>query len=132
MSKKHYLQKNNSSIVRQETRFSGPIPPPQDLKHYDDIVPGAAKIIIEMADRQAKHRQELEKKVINSDVKNSSKGLIFGLIIGVVGMLSGVYVIYLGHVLSGTFIGGGTIASLVSTFVYGSRGRRKEREKKNI
>ena len=37
----------------------------------------------------------------------------------------------MGHVFAGSFMSGVTIGSLVGTFVYGSQGRKKEREEKN-
>ncbi|MFA4890031.1 MAG: DUF2335 domain-containing protein [Candidatus Paceibacterota bacterium] len=121
---------NNSAVVRQQMTFSGPLPPPYVLKGYDDIVPGAAKIIIDMAENQSAHRQELEKKVINSDISNSKLGLFFGFAIGLVGIISGTFLVYSGHTPTGFVISFGTIASLVGVFVYGSRGRRREREDK--
>ena len=120
----------NHAIVAQQARFSGPIPPPQFLEQYEKIVPGAAKIIIDMAKEQAVHRQELEKKVISSDISNSKIGLWFGFIIGVIGIVIGAFIIYKGQVVAGSIISGGTLATLVGTFVYGSQGRKKEREKK--
>jgi len=83
-----------------------------------------------MAHSQTEHRQELEKKVIGSDILNSRLGLIFGFLIGMTGIISGVIIISKGQVFAGSFISGVTLVSLVGTFVYGSQGRRKEREKK--
>jgi uncharacterized membrane protein len=34
------------------TRFSGPLPPPEALAKYNDILPGAADRIITMAEHQ--------------------------------------------------------------------------------
>lgn len=116
--------------AQSTVHFSGPLPPPEILGKYDQISPGAAKIIIEMADRQAGHRQGLENRVINSDIFNSRIGLIFGFIIGMTGIISGALLVYFGKTASGILLSGTTILSLVGTFVYGSQGRRKEREEK--
>jgi len=121
---------NNNKIISQQYSFSGPIPSPQFLEQYDKVVPGAAKIIIDMAHSQAMHRQGLEKTVINSDVVNSRLGLIFGFLIGITGIIAGVVVVLAGQVIAGLIVSGGTIASLVGTFVYGSQGRKREREEK--
>ena len=115
-------------VVVQQQSFSGPIPPPDALAHYERVVPGAARMIIEMADRQAKHRQNLEGRVIHSDVSNARLGLWFGLIIGLAGISAGTFLAYTGHTIVGTIFGGGTIVSLVGVFVYGSQGRKAERE----
>jgi len=59
MSEKNKIQ-NNHSIIAQQSSFSGPIPPPQFLEKYNEIVPGSAEIIINMAKDQSEHRQSLE------------------------------------------------------------------------
>ena len=67
--------------VSQEIRgafFGGPIPPPDILAGYDQVVPGAADRIITMAETQSRHRQEIEKSIINSDIRNSKLGLWLG------------------------------------------------------
>jgi len=48
--------------------FSGPLPHPQILEKYNEVVPDAAERIIAMAENQSKHRQELETKAIESDI----------------------------------------------------------------
>ncbi len=40
---------------------SGPLPDPQTLREYDDLIPGSAAEIIKMASDQAQHRREMEK-----------------------------------------------------------------------
>jgi len=92
MSKKHKQNRNlprnlpspqpQSKHVTVQTRaesFSGPLPPPVVLKQYDEIVPGAAERILSMAESQSQHRQQLERSVIESDIKNSRLGLHYGL-----------------------------------------------------
>ena len=132
MNEKNELQKNNKTLIRrEEIMFTGPLPPPQLLKEYDNIVPGAAKIIIDTAEKQSTHRQELEKKVIDSDINNSKLGLIFGFIIGIVGIIVGAIIIAIGQIVAGSVISGVTLVSLVGTFVYGSQNRKKERNEKS-
>jgi uncharacterized membrane protein len=46
------------------SRFSGPLPHPEDLAKYEQVLPGAADRIIRMAEQQAAHRQNLERAVI--------------------------------------------------------------------
>jgi uncharacterized membrane protein len=108
--------------------FSGPLPPPNILAQYDQIVPGAGERIISMAENQASHRQDIEKKVIESDIKHAGRGLHYGLIIGLVSVIGGVICIMYGHEVGGSIVGGTGLTGLVGVFVYGSRQRRKERE----
>lgn len=71
-----------------ETRalYTGPIPSASELEKYNQVLPGLAERIMKMAEIQSAHRQELEKKVIDSNIKGSKKGQIFGFIIGMSGL----------------------------------------------
>lgn len=114
--------------VSREYRHSGPIPDPYTLQLYEDTVPGAAERIIAMAERQSAHRQELEKKVINSGSRDSLLGIISATIIALATLASGTYVISIGKTWSGTIIGSAGLIGLVGVFIYGTRSSRKERE----
>ena len=56
-------------------KFEGPIPPPDVLQRYDELMPGAASIIIEMAQKQAAHRQLLELEAQRADIAARDKQL---------------------------------------------------------
>jgi uncharacterized membrane protein len=127
----NYSQNTQPHLLSQSVTFSGPLPHPDILKKFDDVFPGAAKIIVEMAQNQSEHRQELEKSVIASDIKNSKLGLYFGFIIGMTGIIGGTTIIIFESVWPGLSLSLMSLASLVGTFVYGSQGRKKEREEKN-
>jgi len=65
-----------NSVVSQEARFHhGPIPAPETLRRYDDLIPGSATIIIKMATDQAAHRQTLERDAQESDIQDRRKML---------------------------------------------------------
>lgn len=130
MNQNQLQNRKQAALVHQSISFSGPLPPPEVLENYDKVYPGAAKIIIEMAQKQSSHRQELEKSVITSDIKNSRLGLYFGFIIGLVGIVAGAIIISTGQAIAGGFLSTISIGSLVGTFVYGSQGRKKERTEK--
>lgn len=117
-------------IEINHSKFSGPLPHPEILAKYDEIVPGAANRIIKMAEEQSAHRKDLERKVIQSDITNSKIGLIFGFLIG----LAAFYLSYEMAKLSQPWLAGvlglGYVVSLVGTFIYGSQNRRRELKEK--
>lgn len=114
----------------QEISYSGPLPPPAHLEQYDKVLPGAAERIMTMAEQQSLHRRELESKVIDSGRKNSGRGLNYGLIIGLSGFAVVAYCAYLGQEILAGSVAFLDLASLVGVFVYGSKTRSEEREKK--
>jgi uncharacterized membrane protein len=117
--------------LQLEEKFSGPIPPPNLLKKYDEIVPGAAERILSMAERQSEHRIYLEKFVVKSDSKRADSGLVAGLVVALTALIIAGILIYTGHDVAGTIVGSLDLVALVGVFVYGSLNRRAEREKKS-
>ena len=69
----------NQILSATAQAFSGPLPPPEILAKYNSVVPNAAERIITMAETQAAHRQRMESKVIESNVRNSQLGLHYGV-----------------------------------------------------
>jgi uncharacterized membrane protein len=47
-------------LHRQETAFTGPIPPPDVLAKYAEVSPGAVEKIFAMAETNAAHVREIE------------------------------------------------------------------------
>jgi uncharacterized membrane protein len=131
--KKKSLSKQGAALSVTRQSFSGPIPPPQILAQYDQIVPGAAERILKMAETQEVHRHGIEKKVIDSGISNSQRGMIFGFLIGMTAIVSGAVVAGMNGVAAvagGAVISTGGLVSLVGVFVYGAKIRKEEREEK--
>lgn len=116
--------------ARQSISFSGPLPPPVHFEQYEKILPGAAERLLKMAEDQSIHRRSLEKKVIISGIENSKKGLIFGLLIGLIGFGVVAYCAFLGFQFLAGVIAALDLASLVGVFIYGSRQKKEERLEK--
>ena len=66
------------------TAYKGPVPKLEDLAKYDQVLPGSANRILTMAQQQAKHRQELEKVILYSGIKDSKRGQILGFVLVIV------------------------------------------------
>jgi uncharacterized membrane protein len=117
-------------FVATAASFSGPLPPPSILKQYDDIVPGGAARIVEMAEKQAEHRRTLESVVVTGDDRRAWSGLRAGFFVTLFAIACGTAVALLGQPWAGATIAGVPTAGLVSVFVIGSSERSKERKKK--
>ncbi|AEB08495.1 DUF2335 domain-containing protein [Desulfobacca acetoxidans] len=111
---------------------SAPLPLPSELEAYESILPGAAQRIFLMAEAQSNHRQRLEVKALSIEGRNSLLGILAGWFLGTLGLLTSGLCIYSGHDAAGATIGGISLASLVGTFIYGTRERRLEREHKYL
>ena len=110
--------------------FSGPLPHPEILRGYDEVVPGAAERILKMVEEQAKHRQRLERIAVEGGSKRANKGMWLGFIISVLVLALSAALIVNGYELAGTAIGSTNLVSLAAVFVIGRVDQRRERVEK--
>jgi len=69
---------------------------PDILIKYEEASKGAANRIITLAEEQAKHRQLMERKVIDSNITNERIGMIFAFILVLSLITFGGFLIYTG------------------------------------
>ncbi|MBZ5704213.1 MAG: DUF2335 domain-containing protein [Acidobacteriia bacterium] len=109
---------------------SGPLPPPEDLAKYEQILAGAADRIIRMAEQQSTHRQHLEKVAIESNASTQKWGLVCAFIIAMSAIWGGIWLSLKGMSGAGLATIIGALVALVAVFVYGKSGQKKELQKK--
>lgn len=114
------------TIQKEATSFSGPIPPPEILSGYNDVVQNGAERIINMAEKQSNHRMQLEDHAIKEELKQSRLGQIFGFTLGLVGMGLATTLAILGHEAIAGIFGTTTILGLVTVFVLGKKSQHKD------
>ena len=126
--------RNNPNIpparVTTYTEVSGPIPPPQILQQYNNIVPDAAERIIRMAEKQSDHRMALENKVVNSNLVKSYLGMIAGSSIAIFGLYIAKEIAINGNPATAGIIAALDLGGLVWVAVTNTKSQRKEREKR--
>ncbi|NBU99283.1 MAG: DUF2335 domain-containing protein [Spirochaetia bacterium] len=124
-------QNNPLQVYSTISTYAGPLPPPNILKDYNDVVPGSAERILKMAEIQSLHRQNIELIVVQSNTRNELVGMIFGFIISILTIMSSCYLIYLDKWVSGIAGVIGTLVALVAVFIYGKHSQSKEKLLKN-
>jgi len=63
------------AVVQTELiHFSGPVPSPEMLREYGNILENGAERVFRMAEAQAVHRREMERIVLLGGVGSSSWG----------------------------------------------------------
>lgn len=131
-------------------RWTGPVPPPEELAKFNNISPGLAERLVTEAEAEAKHRRMLEENearhvqalqqshlqaMIADGSKNREEtrlGQFLGFSIGTLAILCGTGAVLLGHDTAGAVIGGTGVAGIVSVFVMGRRPRDKTEGKEKI
>jgi uncharacterized membrane protein len=116
----------SSNAIEVSAQFQGPVPPPQVMAGYEEIVPGAADRLIAMAEREQAHRHQQQERLLNAQITDARQdrlearvGQIFALIIGLGSISAGATTAVLGAAIAGGFIGTGGVATLAAVFIMG-------------
>lgn len=110
--------------------FSGPLPPPDYLRAYDDVLPGLAAQIVEQAAGQTHHRQTLERKVVEANIRAQERGQWFAFLLGVVGLIGSFVLVSIGRSIEGMAGVVTSIAALAGVAAYFRREQERERKQK--
>ncbi len=102
---------------------SGPLPSPDILVQYNQAVPSAAERIIAMAEHDSAHLQSMEKMRLSAFYLERRLGQIFGFSIAIAALSASVFLAFNGREITASIIGGATLVSLVSIFVFGRLSR---------
>lgn len=129
------MQREQSRNVAVEVRqeFNGPIPPPEILAQYDNIMPGLGQKIIDQFLSETAHRHDVESRTveINKSIAESSMlerkhGQRYGFATFILMLLAIVYLAMNGHDNVAMVLGGTTMAAVIGLFLV----RRQETKAK--
>jgi uncharacterized membrane protein len=118
-------------LTQQFASFSGPLPHPNILARYNEVIPNGAERIMAMAERQAIHREALETQVVTGNVASQARGTHYAFAICMVCILGGFGLIITGKSVDGLVAIISSLAALAGVFVYGKYQQRKERQEKS-
>jgi len=105
--------------------FQGPLPHPNILKEYNDIIPNMAERLVAMVEEREKHDMEMESKIVREQIRQSRTGQWIGASITFILIIGGIVLVYMGHDLAGATISTGGVGGAAITFF---RGKRKQQE----
>lgn len=65
-------------VMLQTQMYQGPVPHPDILRGFDDLVPGAAERLIALAENESIHRRELESRSMEANIQAQQRQLGMG------------------------------------------------------
>jgi hypothetical protein len=84
-----------------------------------------------MAERQASHRQGIEKTAVESNFRSERRGQILGFVIALAAISGGFYLAMNNKETAGLSAIIATVVSLCGVFIYGKWQQRKQLDQKN-
>lgn len=109
--------------------FSGPVPPPEVLRDYNNVTPGLADRIVHMAESEQQHRHSLQSEALHGNISEVKRGQNYAFIICLVLIIGSILLILNGYPITGTVFAGVTIVALASLFINGRRRREPKKSK---
>lgn len=112
------VNNTKQTIHLQQQHYSGPLPHPEALERYNQIVPGAAERIIKMAEKEMDHRHKNEDVMTRSAIRTTIMSIIFAFVSVLI--LSGLvfYALTKGFDVVAGSIAVGSIAAVSSVFIF--------------
>ena len=107
--------------------FSGPLPPPDVLKAYNEAHPDAADRILRMAEQQGEHRQRAASK----DQSTAARGQVFGFVIAMTALVGGIGLLLLDKDIGGYATIGAGFAVLVGAFTIRRVGQPRQQRQQS-
>jgi uncharacterized membrane protein len=63
--------------------WEGPLPPPEIIRQYNEIIPNGADRIMKMAEAEQSHRHTVDQKVVNSLSDENTRGQWFAFLLAI-------------------------------------------------
>jgi uncharacterized membrane protein len=124
-----------SQQIAIQQQITGPLPPPEILRKYEELSPGLINRIVKLAEGEADHRRSMEAEIISIQGRDQKAyriaeliGLFCGLAIGLSAVFGAVYAAIHGAQIAGSLIGTGGVTGLAFVFVMGRSALLKMRQ----
>ena len=105
-----------STAIRFQ-EFIGPLPPPRDLREYEQVVEGAAERILQMAEREQRAGHESAFETARNAALATRRGQVVGLVSVVSALGAAVWLGHQGHGIAAGAVGTTTVVGLATAFV---------------
>jgi uncharacterized membrane protein len=108
---------SRQSIIAAE-QWSGPLPPPQALAKFDEIIANGAERIMTLVETEQAHRHAQERKALIGDMVDNIGGKILGAALSMVCIGGAIYLAITGaHYLVALGLIGFPICGLIGKFL---------------
>ena len=105
---------NPVALVRWQAEVNSVLPPAQEIEALERTIPEAGERLLRLVEREAEHRQVLEKQIVAADNFRANPGLIAGIAMAISVSAASLTAIFQGKQIGGV-VGIGATATLIGT-----------------
>lgn len=112
-----------SRVIREAVReeiqayWSAPLPPPETLEHYNQIVPGMAERILAMTERSVTGKLDIEDKLAIAEIETAKIGLSLAFALTLLAFVASVVFFALGNDIAGGAFLSFPVFMLIRSFI---------------
>jgi uncharacterized membrane protein len=114
-----------SWLIRIIRTHVGPLPSPETLAGYRELLPDAPERLVRIVEAEQEHRHAIERNYHDRDFRLKERGQIFALIAMVLVLLFAGYLAWLGNTGTAGAVAMALVAAVVGIFVTGKVVDRK-------
>lgn len=105
-------------VITQQQSWTGPLPPPAALEHFNQIIPDGAQRIMQMVEQEQAHRLSQDKTALNAEIADTRRGHWIGGLVSVGAIAASIYTASIGaHATVSIALVGLPIAIIVQSFL---------------
>src|SRR5262245_10300660 len=103
-------------LVEQSLTWNAPIPPPETVRGYGEVIENGAERLFRQFELEAEHRRDLQRTAQKHNLIIALSGRTSALIFSLAALGVASFALYLGHPWPAGIIGGTSIALVVAAF----------------
>jgi uncharacterized membrane protein len=112
-------RRDQQSLVAVSSSWQGPLPSPDDLARYGNIVEGGAERLVREWEAEAAHRRAYEQRALRIEGLERILSRVFAYTFAMAALGVVVYCATIGQPWVAAVIGGGMIAAVVASLIRG-------------
>lgn len=91
-----HKHQQSPTILASAHQWSGPLPPPAALEHFNQIIPNGAERIMTMVEQEQAHRIKYESSGLEATIADTRRGHWLGSIISLAAVAGSIFTAYIG------------------------------------
>lgn len=111
----------DGGVVVSSTTTDAPLLPVEQIARLKEIAPDKVEWVFSQTEIESRDRRSENRRINTMMFVERMAGLVFALLIAIVGLGSAVYLSLNGHDVTASVLGGGTLVGLVTAFIAGKK-----------
>lgn len=122
MGRHTQVRANRNEVAVSHTTTDSPLLPVEQIARLREIAPDRVDWVFQQTQIESEGRRSETKRINTMIFIERIAGLVFALVIAIIGLGLATYLALQGREVTASVIGGGTLVGLVTAFIAGKRG----------